>query len=213
MYQSKSVLLSSASFAPIQYFTKFLKYKQVIIEQHEHFIKQTYRNRYDVLGANGPLSLVIPVVKGRGRKVKIKNLQISYDTNWQRNHWRSIFSAYNSSPFFEYYQDDLCPFFEKRWKYLFDFNQATLETLCELLELDIHPQLTPDFEVVPGETLNLREGITPKKHKALSDNDFHPQSYTQVFSDRFGFTPNLSILDLLFNEGPNSLSILKQSCR
>lgn len=188
-------------------------YQIVYIEQFENFPKQTYRNRYKISGANGMISLVVPVVKGRGRKIVIKDLQISYDTDWQRNHWRTIFSAYNSSPFFEYYQDDMRPFFEKKWKYLLDFNQKALHTLCELLELEPQLQLTTDFEAVPGDTLNLREAITPKSHKAAPDAHFFPQLYTQVFADRFGFTPNLSILDLLFNEGPNSMNVLEASVR
>jgi hypothetical protein len=213
MVKHNAVLLNSASFAPVQYFTKFMLCDKVYIEQFENFPKQTWRNRYEILGANGPVPLVIPVVKGRGGKVKIRDLQISYETGWQRNHWRTIFSACNSSPFFEYYQDDIRPFFEKPWKFLFDFNQASLQTVCDLLELETSIQLTTDFESIPMGTINLRESITPKSHKAPPDEQFHPEPYTQVFSDRFGFTPNLSILDLLFNEGPNSLNILEASIK
>ncbi len=213
MTRHKSILLSTAAFAPVQYMVKLLQYEQVFIEAFENFPKQTFRNRYEILAANGPVSLVIPVVKGRGRKVKIRDLKISYDTDWQRNHWRTIFSAYNSSPFFEYYQDDVLPFFEKSWKYLFDFNQSSLQTVCDLLELEPQLHLTTDFEAVPPETLNFREAITPKSHKASPDEHFHPEPYTQVFSDRFGFIPNLSILDMLFNSGPDSLNILEASTR
>ncbi len=213
MVKFNAVLLNTASFAPVQYFTKLMLYKWVYIEQYENFPKQTWRNRYEILGANGQVPLVIPVVKGRGGKVKIRDLQISYDTDWQRNHWRTIFSAYNSSPFFEYYMDDIRPFLEKPWKFLFDFNLATTQTLCDLLELDNIFQLTSDFETVPEDMINLREAITPKSHKAAPDEQFKPEPYTQVFSDRFGFTPNLSILDLLFNEGPNSVNILQASSK
>ena len=162
MVQCNAVLLSTACFAPVQYYTKLTLFHTVYLEQHENFLKQTYRNRYELLGANGPVSLVVPVVKGRGRKIKIRDLQISYDTSWQRNHWRTIFSAYNSSPFFEYYQDDFRPFFEKPRKFLFDFNLATLEALCDLMELEPVIQMTSGFEAVPGNTLNLREAFTPK---------------------------------------------------
>ena len=99
---NNAINLSTAYFAPIQYYSKFLLYSEVFIERFENFHKQTYRNRCVILGGNGPISLVVPVVKGRGAKILIKDLKISYDTNWQRNHWRTIFSAYNSSPFFEY---------------------------------------------------------------------------------------------------------------
>ena len=208
---SKNILLSTAYFPPVQYFSKFLKYEKVYIEQHENFSKQTYRNRCKILAANGPVSLIVPVVKGRGSKIKIRELKISYDTDWQRNHWRTIFSAYNSSPFFEFYRDDILPFFEKRWKYLFDFNLAILETICDLTEIDCNVDCTEDFENIPENTMNFREMISPKKQKAKHDPDFHPQEYTQVFAEKFGFVPNLSILDLLFNEGPNSYNILERS--
>lgn len=211
MDQHNSVLLSTACFAPVQYFTKLELYDSIFIEQHEHFQKQTYRNRYEILGANGVLTMVIPVVKGRGRKVNIRDLKISYDTDWQRNHWRTIFSAYNSSPYFEFYQDDILPFFEKPWKFLFDFNMATLNTLSELIGLDTKIQFTTNFESASLDAQNVREAISPKSHKSIPDQLFNPQPYTQVFSDKFGFTPNLSILDLLFNEGPNTTIILQES--
>ncbi len=211
MSAENSILLSTASFPPVQYFSKFILFENIYIEQFEHFIKQTYRNRYEIMAANGIISLVVPVVKGRGRKVKIKDLQISYDTNWQRNHWRTIFSAYNSSPFFEYYKDDIRPFFEKHHKFLFDFNLEIIETLCELLEIEPNIVLTENFEQVPVNTLNFREEITPKKHFAKPDKKFIPQQYTQVFHEKTGFAPNLSVLDLLFNEGPNSISVIENS--
>ncbi len=211
MDNNKNILLSTAYFPPLQYFTRLVQFEKVYLEQFENFTKQTYRNRCEILGANGPVSLVVPVVKGRGKKIKIKDLLISYDTDWQRNHWRTIFSAYNSSPFFEFYKDDIYPFFEKRRKFLFDLNLAILETLCDLLEIEHNLVLTANFEEVPGKTLNFREAISPKKQKTLPDPQFQPQEYTQVFSEKFGFVPNLSILDLLFNEGPNSYNVLQKS--
>jgi hypothetical protein len=203
-------LLSTAYFGPIHYYSVFVKAEIVYIEQFENFIKQTYRNRCVILGGNGPIQLIVPVVKGRGPKTLIKDLQISYDTDWQRNHWRTIFSAYSSSPFFEYYKDDIQPFFETKHKFLFDFNLKIHETVCELLEIDNTVVLTAGFEKVPEGTVNLRESISPKI-KTQSDNDFQPVKYTQVFSDKLGFVPNLSILDLLFNEGPNGYSVLEGS--
>ena len=208
-----AILLSTAYFPPVQFFTKWLLFDEIYLEQHENFIKQTFRNRCEILGANGIIPLIVPVVKGRGKKVPVKDLLISYDTDWPRNHWRTIFSAYNSSPFFEFYQDDIHPFFEKKWKFLFDFNLAIMETLLELLELENQPVLTAGFEAVPQNTINFREILTPKKHKVPVDSKFHPQPYTQVFSGKFGFIPNLSILDLLFNEGSGSVMVLENSCR
>jgi hypothetical protein len=121
MPQDKAILLATACFPPVQYFSKLVRFEKIYLEQFENFTKQTYRNRYEILGANGVISLIVPVVKGRGRKIKIRDLRISYDTGWQRNHWRTIFSAYNSSPFFEFYMDDIQPLFEKPYKFLFDF--------------------------------------------------------------------------------------------
>jgi hypothetical protein len=205
-----NVLLSTAYFGPNHYYSVFVKAEKVYIEQFENFIKQTYRNRCVILGGNAPIQLIVPVVKGRGPKTLIKDLQISYDTDWQRNHWRTIFSAYSSSPFFEYYKDDIFPFFATKHKFLLDFNLKIHETVCELLEIENTAVLTANFEKVPEGTVNLRERISPKI-KIISDNDFQPVKYTQVFSDKLGFVPNLSILDLLFNEGPNGYSVLEGS--
>lgn len=211
MSERKNILLSTAYFPPVQYILKFLQFEKIYIEQHENFIKQTYRNRCEILAANGPVSLIVPVVKGRGSKIKIRDLKISYDTDWQRNHWRTIFSAYNSSPFFEFYRDDIYPFFEKRWEYLFEFNQAIIETICDLAEIDYNFSFTDDFEKAGDSVVNFREAISPKKQKTKRDPNFHPKEYTQVFAEKFNFVPNLSILDLLFNEGPNSYNILERS--
>jgi hypothetical protein len=209
MQKNNSVLLSTAYFAPVRFYSICVKYPVVYIEQFENFRKQTYRNRCVVMGANGPLPLVIPVVKGRGPKTLVKDLKISYDVDWQRNHWRTIFSAYNSSPFFEFFKDDIHPFFEQKEKFLLDLNMKIHSTVCELLEIENTAVLTADFEKVSPETLNLRESLSPK-NKTPGKN-FQAQEYTQVFSEKFDFVPNLSILDLLFNEGPNSYSILEES--
>lgn len=207
----QAILLSTATFPPVQFFSKFLLFEKVFIEQFENFTKQTYRNRYEISGANGIISLIVPVVKGRGRNVKIRDLRISYDTEWQRNQWRTIFSAYNSSPFFNFYEDEIYPFFNEKWEFLFDFNLEIIELLCELLDIEVSPELTGNFEGIPENTLNFREALSPKKHRAAADPHFNPQPYTQVFEEKQKFMSNLSILDLLFNEGPNSLNILENS--
>ncbi|MDP3434802.1 MAG: WbqC family protein [Bacteroidota bacterium] len=208
MSQDNGILLSTAYFAPVRYFSKLAAYPEIHIEQHEHFIKQTYRNRTVILGANGPIPLIVPVEKGREQKIKIKDLRIAYDEEWQRNHWRTIFSAYNSSPFFEYYADDLEPFFRKKSVFLFDFNQQITGTILEILEIPAQLILTESFEQIPDNCANFREKISPKAHLNAVDPNFTARPYTQVFSEKFGFVPDLSILDLLFNEGPSAHSVL-----
>ena len=207
---TEPVLFSSAYFGPVHFYSRYIYHSTVYIEQFENFTKQTYRNRCVISGGNDVISLVIPVVKGRGPKVLMRDLQISYDTEWQRNHWQTIVSAYNSSPYFEYYQDEIYPFFQQKTRYLLDFNMKIHETICDFLDVENKVILTEDFEKVPKETLNLREAISPK-NKKNSDAAFQPSIYTQVFSEKFGFIPDLSILDLLFNEGPNSYTLLLKS--
>ena len=207
---TEPVLFSSAYFGPVHFYSRYIHHSTVYIEQFENFTKQTYRNRCVISGGNDVISLVIPVVKGRGPKVLMRDLQISYDTEWQRNHWQTIVSAYNSSPYFEYYQDEIYPFFQQKTKYLLDFNMKIHETICEFLDVENKVILTEDFEKVPINTLNLRDAISPK-NKTLTDPNFQAIPYTQVFTEKFGFLPNLSILDLLFNEGPNSYTLLLKS--
>lgn len=204
------ILLSTAYFAPVHFYSRYIHHPEVYIEQFEHFNKQTYRNRCVISGGNGLISLVVPVIKGRGPKVLIKDLQLSYDMNWQRNQWQTIVSAYNSSPYFEYYQDELQPFFDKKFKFLLDYNMQIHETICDFLDIDNKAKLTKDFEDVPDETLFFRDIISPK-NKTRPDRAFQPAQYTQVFTEKFDFLPNLSILDLLFNEGPNAYTLLEDS--
>ena len=161
------------------------------------------------MGANGPIPLIVHVEKGRAQKVKIKDLRIAYDEEWQRNHWRTIFSAYNSSPFFEYYADDVEMFFRKKHQFLFDFNQQITETILEILGIPASLNLTEDFEHIPENYLNFWEQISPKTHLINPDPQFVAQPYTQVFAEKFGFVPDLSILDLLFNEGPSAYSVIE----
>ncbi|GET22860.1 WbqC family protein [Prolixibacter denitrificans] len=212
MTETHTALLSTAYLGPVQYYSKLLRYPEIIIEQHENYPKQSYRNRCRILGGNGPLTLSIPVDKGPDLKVKTKDVRIATAEDWQRLHWRTIVSAYNNSPFFPYYQDELAPFFhEKKWKYLLDFNLEIQEKVMELLEIDV--QIKRSTEFIKEETedmLDLREVIHPKKQRSKPDPHFHSEPYTQVFEEKFDFQPNLSVIDLLFNEGPESMSILEE---
>ena len=209
--KNHGILLSTAYFPPVQYLTKFLMYDDFWIETEENFTKQTFRNRTVILAANGPEALIVPIEKGRSRKQKIRDLRISYDTNWQHIHWQAIISAYQSSPFFEILQDEFEPYFSKRYSFLLDFNMQILHTILDILELKPTIQLTEDFEAVPENTLNYRDAIHPKPQKALPDPAFKPEKYTQVFDDKFDFVPDLSSLDLLFNCGSESYEVLLKS--
>ena len=208
-------LLSSAYFGPIQWYQKLYRYDRVLVEAHDSFIKQTYRNRCLIAATSGTQALTVPVERntadsGATAKCLMKDVRISDHGNWRRLHWNAIISAYGESPFFEYYADDLRPFFEKRWTFLYDFNMETCATVCSLIGLE--PRVEPTAEYVAADdprladTADFRDAIRPKH--PLPDPDFRPQRYYQVFERKHGFTPNLSILDLLFNMGNESLLYL-----
>jgi len=207
------VLLSSAYLAPIQYYTKLISYPVVYIEYCESYLKQSYRNRTVIVTANGPLQLSLPVADGPRAKGPIRDLKLSYDQLWQQIHWRGISSAYNNSPFFEYYSDDLAPFFhEKKWKYLLDFNNEIQAAILKVLNLKVTIKYTTEYipqREVPETTADFRYCIHPKHQKQDPDQCFYPTLYTQVFHEKWGFVPNLSIIDLLFNEGPQTIDYLR----
>ena len=209
----QDILLSTAYLPPVQYLSKFLIHPAIWIETQENFIKQSYRNRTIILTANGPEPLIIPIEKGRSPKQKIIDLRISYDTNWQHIHWNAIVSAYNSSPFFEILEADFKPFYETKFEFLFEFNMELLKLVLDIMEVTPKIEFTKDFEKVTTTFSNYRESIHPKPKKSTDDSTFHPATYTQVFDDRFGFVPNLSIIDLLFNCGLESYEILTKSYR
>lgn len=206
-----TVLLSTSYFGPVQWYQKLNRFDDVLIEQHEHFLKQTYRNRCLIATTQGTLALSLPVEAAEGgqalSKTEIKDVRISNHGKWRTEHWNALQSAYGESPFFEFYEDDIRPFFEQRWDFLFDFNLAITEKLCELL--DIHPHIGKTAEYVSTlseHTKDFRSSIHPKHPQA--DPDFHPRPYYQVYKEKFGFQPNLSILDLLFNMGNESVLFL-----
>ena len=195
--------LSTAYLGNVQYFSKLANAEVLYLEQNEHYQKQSYRNRCCIMGANGMLTLVIPVEREHGKKMPIRDVKIDYSEAWQQNHWRAMLSAYSSSPFFEYYADDIRPFYEEKKTYLFDYNLQLTELMLDLLSLSTNIVLTDTYQAeVKYLQHDYRQSINPKKRLAKPDACFNPTSYFQVFSQRFDFTPNLSIVDLLFNEGP-----------
>ena len=206
----KTAYLSSAYLAPVEYYTKLLTYDRIFIEQHDHYMKQTYRNRCTIAGPDGEIALSIPTVKPDSLKCPMKDIRISDHGNWRHLHWNSIESAYNSTPFFEYYKDDFQPFYEKKYEFLADFNEELCNLVCELIDIQPVMERTSDYKTTftPDE-YDFREAIHPKKDYHLTYPEFIPRPYYQVFEARNGFRPNLSIIDLLFNMGPESLLILK----
>jgi len=206
-----TVLLSTAYFAPIQYYSKLVQFPNVLIEQFENYSKQSYRNRCNIFGANGELALTIPVVKASSKKILTKDVHISYDTDWQKLHWKGIESAYKSSPFYEFYIDDLVRFFDRKWDYLLDFNMEIQNEINSLIELDSTIKKTDDYIDDVAQLVDFRESIHPKASKSIVDPSFVSKEYYQVFSDKQGFIENLSILDLLFNMGPDSQMYIEQS--
>lgn len=208
-----NIYLSSAYLAPIQYYAKFLAADRILIEQHDNYIKQTYRNRCTIVSANGQIPLSIPVEHASGEKVRMKDIRISEHGNWQHMHWNTIVSAYNSTPFFEYYQDDFYPFYHKRYSFLFDFNEELRNLILQLLNISL-PDIvyTETYQTeFSAEELDLRETIHPKKDWTMLDTRFRSVPYYQVFGQKYGFVGNMSIIDLLFNMGNESQLILAQS--
>ena len=209
MKEMNIAYLSSAYLAPVEYYTKLLAYDKVFVEQYDHYIKQTYRNRCTIAGPSGELALSIPTVKPDTLKCPMKDIRISDHGNWRHLHWNAIESAYNNTPFFEYYKDDFRPFYEKKYEFLIDFNEELCRMVCELIDIHATIERTSEYkmEFARGE-FDFREVIHPKKNFREVDTEFVPQPYYQVFESKLGFLPNLSIIDLLFNMGPESLLVL-----
>lgn len=210
-----NALLSTTYFGPVQWYQKLYRADDVQIEACESFQKQTYRNRCLIATTQGVQALTVPVERSVPRTSylvpRISDIRISDHGNWRHLHWNALKSAYGESPFFEYYEDDLRPFFLPDWEFLFDFNEAIRQKMCELL--DIQPRVSPTTQFLPPAAVashptlhDFRDAIQPK-HPA-PDPHFTPRPYYQVYRQKHGFLPNLSILDLLMNMGPESVFYL-----
>lgn len=202
-----TAVLSSAYFPPVQWMQKLHRYNKVYVERNDNFCKQTYRNRCVIATANGIQALTVPIERFDGAKCPMRDIRISDHGEWRHLHWNAIVSAYGESPFFDYYADDLHPFFERKWEFLFDFNMEITETLCSLL--DVRPSIQFSDTYIDAEAIqadDFRDAIRPKH--PLPDPSFEPRPYYQVYALRHGFQPNMSVLDLLCNEGPEGIFYL-----
>lgn len=212
-----TLLLSTAYAPPVSYFVKLYEYAtsgRIALEGCEHYIKQSYRNRCCILGSNGVQSLTIPVELPQGTKTPIREVRISEHGAWRHLHAQALRTAYGASPFFEYYADELLPFYERRYTYLWDFNAELLQTLLSLLQLDVAWCATEDFipphsaDAPPG-LCDLRYSLSPKSVKAIPGVQLRP--YYQLHLARRGFVEDLSVFDLLFEMGLESLLVLRDS--
>ena len=197
------VTLHTTYFGPVQWYQQLYRSECVYIDGNERWQKQTIRNRCYIAAANGVQALSVPIThhqslpsQGRlGGVSHTKDIRISNHGKWRREHWNALQSAYGESPFFDYYADDIRPFFEEQWEFLYDFNMAIIHKMCELLDIDTHITQHPT-PITSLSTLNPQPST------------FLPQPYYQVYQQKHGFLPNLSILDLLFNMGNETIFYL-----
>jgi hypothetical protein len=197
------LLLSTAYFPPIEYVSLILNSQKVLIEHEENFLKQSYRNRCRILTTHGIHRLTVPVYLGSLHKTKIKDIRIDYSKRWQQIHLGAIISAYSSSPYFEHYFDTFRSIIEKNHSFLLSLNMELTDSILGILKYRKPLEYTTEFEPVAGKTHDYRYSISPKLTVLYTG-----RSYIQVFSENGGFTPNLSIIDLVFNTGPDAISYL-----
>jgi hypothetical protein len=199
-----NIVLHPTYFPNIAHFAAMLKAGEVVLEMHDNYQKQTYRNRTFIYGANGKLQLSIPVVYSQKERQKYQDIKIHNTEKWQMLHWKSLESAYKTSPFFEFYEDELLPLFTEKAENLLAFNLKCFEIILECLQLDLNTSETKSFQKEITDKTDFRYLANSRK-----EPNFNFDNYTQVFGEKHGFIGNLSILDLLFNEGPNTLSYIE----
>lgn len=198
------IVIHPTYFPNIAHFIALAKADEVVFEMDDNFLKQTYRNRAYIYGANGKLGLNIPVIHSQKNRQKYRDVKIFNQDNWQSLHWKSLLSAYRTSPFFEYYEDEIQPLFIDKADFLLDFNLKCFEVICDCLQFEINTSKTESYQRDFNDKTDFRHLVNAKK-----ETPYQLEPYTQVFTNKHGFIPNLSILDLLFNEGPNALNYLE----
>lgn len=202
---SQKIILPTAYFPPLSWIALMLNSEEALIEIHETYPKQTLRNRCQILSANGKMNLSVPVKKVAGNNTKTHEIEVLYNENWQQIHFRTIESAYNKSPFYFHYRQFLVDFYSKQFNHLIELNQEAMQIVMKMLKVEKVLSYTSEWQKEMPEHSDFRYNFSDKQ------SFFQCKPYYQVFSDRHTFQPDLSILDLLFNEGPETLRYLKNS--
>ena len=204
------LLIENQYLPPISFFALLLQYDEVILEKWEHFQKSTYRNRCYIAGPNGKLRLTVPLEKGKQQRSLMKDVRISYEEDWKKNQWQSLCSCYRRSPFFEYYERDFEAIYQKHHEYLFQLNYELIQLLLRLMGINKSLSFSESYIKNPPQNIDdKRSLILPNNDLAIEN--YHSPKYWQVFEEKTGFFEDLSIVDLLFNEGPNTVNILKSA--
>ena len=196
-------LIHPTYFPNIAHAAAMLHADEITFEMDDNYQKQTYRNRTYIYGANGILKLSIPIIHTQKERQKYRDIKIYNEENWQDNHWKSLETAYRTSPFFEFYEDELHPLFTEKANFLLDFNLKCMETVLNCLQWEVTSSKTEVFQKTVEDKMDFRYLANARKEKS-----YNFDVYTQVFNDKHGFIPNINILDLLFSEGPNTLNYL-----
>ena len=197
------ILIHPNYFPNIHQFTQIIKANNILFEVSDNYQKQTFRNRTYIYGANGKLGLFIPVIHTHKNRELFKDVKISYDSNWMDLHLKSLQSAYRSSPYFEYFEDDFIKLYSEKEKFLADFNIKCIKLISNLLDLDLDNKISGEYVEKTNDIIDLRDLSNARKEKKIDT-----PKYIQVFESKHGYINNLSILDLLFSEGPNSVSLI-----
>lgn len=201
------VISSFVPFPSISWWSLVISADELILDAAEHFEKMTYRNKYFIAGANGTIQLSIPLQRGRNQRAAMSNVLISNEDQWQKQHWRGIISTYKRAPFFEYYEHSLEQLFAKEFNSLIDFNRESINWLAKQLKLKLNINTAERYMREYDDAIDIRKQLKPDAEKQTLPEGI----YYQMFEERNQFTPNLSMLDLLFSEGPNTVNVLKQN--
>ena len=197
------ILIHPNYFPNIHQFTQIIKANNILFEVSDNYQKQTFRNRTYIYGANGKLGLFIPVIHTHKNRELFKDVKISYESNWMDLHLKSLQSAYRSSPYFEYFEDDFIKLYSEKEKFLVDFNIKCIKLIYNLLDLYLDFKISSEYVEKTNDIIDLRDLSNARKQKTIET-----PKYIQVFESKHGYLNNLSIIDLIFSEGPNSVSII-----